>query len=71
MVMTKETKEVRECDRLQCRKRRGVAAVSVSIAQPDTEPEGGLAVLLEGDLCPYHYKQLVEKAKVMFGGKEA
>ena len=68
MVLTKEVKEVRECDRLKCRRRLGVEPVKAEVSKPETE---GAATVWQGDLCPYHYKQLAEKVDAMFGGKDA
>ena len=67
MVLTKEVKEIRECDRLRCQRRKGVVSVNVEISRPDIE---GAGRGWQGDLCPYHYNQLVLKNELMFGGKD-
>ncbi len=67
MATRQETKTIRECDRLKCRRRKGVTPAKVEISHPDTE---GAAYVLQGDLCPYHYTQLVIKNEAMFSGKD-
>ena len=57
------TKTIRECDRLRCRRRQGVEPVAVEISRPDIE---GAGACWSGDLCPYHYKQLLAKVESMF-----
>ncbi len=57
--------EIMECDRLDCRKRKGVASIEVQINGLTGE---GLPqpVIYKGDLCPYHQSQLINKSYDMF-----
>lgn len=63
MGTKQEIKQVHYCDRLKCVKKQGIVAVRVEISQPDTDP---LPVRWDGDLCPYHRRQLVDKVDAMF-----
>lgn len=60
--MAERTITIKECDRLTCRKRKGVAAVEVVVQFPG-EPEPSV---YRGDLCPYHIEQLKGKITSMF-----
>ena len=72
------SKEELICDRLLCMRKQGIRKVGVEITlidevgKPIVEPltEGKLTpepkCLFEGDLCPYHYRQLVEKVGETF-----
>jgi len=59
--MAERTVTIKECDRYQCRKRAGVASVTVVLTMGNDEP-----TTYVGDLCPYHQKQLFSKVGQMF-----
>ena len=63
MTVKEITKTIRECDRLKCRRRQGVVTVRAEISRPDTDVS---PTRWEGDLCPYHQKQLTARVEAMF-----
>ncbi len=57
--------KVKECDRLSCRRRRGVEAIELVISYDGCGPEGE-PVVWRGELCPMHLGNLLTYIRGMF-----